>query len=143
MGGVIGQFRGCASKSDAADMVADQTRGKAPSTLRKRARSMLHLMEWPRADSRSMPCSEPDFYEYLKVQKASKAPLSRLKSVLESIRFCRYTFSVNSLDEICRSRRCRGVCMSDTVRPAEQSAPLRVNSESFTIFLKAIRSGML
>ena len=48
VGGVIGQFRGCASKSDAADMVADFTRGKAPSTLRKRARSMLHLMEWLR-----------------------------------------------------------------------------------------------
>ena len=127
VGGVIGQFRGCASKSDAADMVADFTRGKAPSTLRKRARSMLHLMEWLRADSRSMPCSESDFYEYLKVQKVSKAPLSRLKSALESIRFCRHTFSVDSLDEICRSRRCRGVCMSDTVRPAEQSAPLRVD----------------
>ena len=93
VGGVM-----CASKSDAADMVADFTHGKAPSTLRKRARSMLHLMEWLRADSRSMPCSELDFYEYLKVQKASKAPLSRLKSALESIRFCRYTFSVDSLD---------------------------------------------
>ena len=64
---------------------------KSPSTMLKRANSMLRLTQAAASQGLAFPMSESELFE-----KSGGAALSQLRSVMEALTFTRFVFSVSS-----------------------------------------------
>ena len=71
------------------------------------------------------PPSEPDFYQLLKTLRGTQS-YSRLKSIVEAITFCRFSFQLSDLQELVESKRCHGVACKDPGGKLNQAEPLTV-----------------
>eukprot|EP00435_Cladocopium_sp_Y103_P033307 s2858_g8.t1 len=63
----------------------------------------------------------------MKTLKLAGHPASRLKSVLESVTFCRYSFDIPDLHELTVSKRCLGAVVDGVQGKVQQAAPLTVS----------------
>ena len=73
------------------------------------------------------PMSEPDFYRFLKTLKSAGHSTSRLKSLLEAVTFCRYSFHLPELHDLTVSKRCLGAVVDDLPGKVKQAEPLTVS----------------
>ena len=120
-------LKGCDSVNSQLIMLGDVFRGKAPSTLNKRANSMKILCNLLEEMSVAFPCDEPTLYKVLCNLRASGAPPSRGKGILEAIAFVRYTMGILECDSLLKGRRCWGAATSDAPLNRMQSSPLQVH----------------
>ncbi|CAE7938108.1 unnamed protein product, partial [Symbiodinium necroappetens] len=58
-------------------------KGKAPSTILKRARALVLLQDFLNDKNVSFPCLESDVYDFLKTLERDGAPPSRISSIME------------------------------------------------------------
>ena len=107
-------------------MVADVLGSKAPSTLRKRLRSLLKYEVFLQQECKSFPASETFLYRFLCLEREGGASMSSRKSTYEAVVFCRYALGVEELDLCVKSRRCLGSACHGEVRPKNRAAPLTV-----------------
>ena len=117
---------GCDSVNSQLIMLGDVFRGKAPSTLSKRANSMKILGQQLDYIGLKFPCSEPTLYGILCELRRQGAPASRSKGILEAIAFVRYTMGVVECDPLLRGKRCWGASTSDAPLQRNQASPLLV-----------------
>ena len=123
---LVGCLKGCNSTNAQLIMLGDVFRGKAPSTLNKRAGSMKLLCQMLGEQSLVFPCSESQLYGILCELRNGGAPPSRGKGILEAVAFVRYTMGVTACDDLLRGRRCWGAATSDTPLQRKQASPLLV-----------------
>ena len=107
-------------------MVSDVLGNKAPSTLRKRLRSLLKYEVFLLQESVAFPASEAFLYRFLCLEREGGASMSSRKSMYEAIVFCRYALGVEELDLSVKSRRCLGSACHGEVRPKNRAAPFTV-----------------
>ncbi|CAE7194784.1 unnamed protein product [Symbiodinium sp. CCMP2592] len=108
-------------------LLEDFFRGRAPSTLLKRARALAKVANWlQEKGAPAYPISEKLFYEFLRAERALGAPASRLKGFHEAIVFSRFVLGVAGLELATASRRCLGATKSDEPRDRKQAQPLTV-----------------
>ena len=126
-GNILKELQSCEDIDRSCAMMRDIFKGKAPATLRKRARALMYLAAWLEDNRSDMPCTEPEFYEYLVwLRDSCKAPPSRRQAALEGVRFARFVLGVLQLEDICVSRRCRGACKDDLPVQVVQASALTV-----------------
>ncbi|CAE7242883.1 unnamed protein product [Symbiodinium sp. CCMP2592] len=99
---------------------------KAPSTLTKRANSILKIIKVGEAKGLRFPVSEPQLYELLQEAKTGGALPSQLRGVMEGLLFARHVFDIAAFSQIAISRRCWGVGASRIAKTPSKAAPLRV-----------------
>ena len=116
----------CETLEASCELVSHYFSGKAPSTLVKRANSMIFILEQGHKLGYFFPYDERDFYNLLKTLKAADYKSSRLKGVLEAVTLCRYTFNLDTLHNLTNSRRCLGAIAMGPAEKANQAAPLTV-----------------
>ena len=119
-------LRGCESTNAQLIMLGDVFKGKAPSTLAKRANSMKLLGKMLEEIGQSFPCDEPTLYNVLCTLRQQGAPPSRGKGILEAVAFVRYTMGIVECDALLKGRRCWGAATSDEPVQRKQSSPLTV-----------------
>ena len=118
---------GCDSVNAQLIMLGDLFRGKAPSTLTKRANSMKFLCEQLELVGHEFPCTEPALYGILCKLRQQGFPASKSKGILEAIAFVRYCMGVTECDVLLKGRRCWGASTTDTPTQKRQASPLRVS----------------
>ena len=96
---------GCDSVNAQLIMLGDVFRGKAPSTLTKRANSMKILCQQLDNIGLKFPCSEPSLYGVLCELRRQGSPASRSKGIMESIAFVRYTMGILECDQLLKGKR--------------------------------------
>ncbi|CAL1150630.1 unnamed protein product [Cladocopium goreaui] len=116
----------CSAVNESMNLLGDYLSGKAPSTLVKRANSMVFLHTTLQQLGFFWPVGEPDVYRIIKTLHSSGNSTSRLKSILEAITFCRYSFDIEDLHPITVSKRCLGATGGDVANKLNQAAPLTV-----------------
>ena len=116
----------CSTVNESMNLLGDYLSGKAPSTLVKRANSMVFLHTTLQQLGFFWPVDEPDMYRIIKTLHSSGNSTSRLKSILEAITFCRYSFDIEDLHPITVSKRCLGAAGGDVANKLNQAAPLTV-----------------
>ena len=119
-------LQGCDSTNAQLIMLGDVFRGKAPSTLTKRANSMKTLCQMLAQVGLVFPCSEPSLYNVLCELRRQGAPPSKGKGILEAIAFTRYTMGILECDVLLKGRRCWGAATSDEPLQRCQASPLTV-----------------
>jgi hypothetical protein len=119
-------LQGCDSSNSQLIMLGDVFRGKAPSTLNKRANSMKLLCNMLSKVGLDFPCSETSLYGVLCELRRQGAPPSRGKGILEAIAFVRYTMGIVECEPLLKGRRCWGATTSDEPVQRNQASPLRV-----------------
>ena len=117
---------GCDSVNAQLILLGDAFRGKAPSTLTKRANSMKLLCQELERVGLVFPCNEPALYGILCELRRQGAPASRSKGILESIAFVRYTMGVQECDALLKGKGCWGASTSDAPVNRLQASPLQV-----------------
>ena len=116
----------CATASEGLELLGDYMTGKSPSTLVKRANSLIFMQNMLQQLGYFWPMSEPDFYRFLKMLKGAGHSTSRLKSLLEAITFSRYSFHIQDLHDLTISKRCLGAVVDDLPGKVKQAEPLTV-----------------
>ena len=101
-------------------------RGKAPSTIAKRARSMTGLNDFLIKKGETFPCSEASLYQFLKHLEQIGAPKSRISGTLEALNFVRHVMGVLEAEVLLTSRRCKGLGVTEIFKEAKQAPPLKV-----------------
>ena len=115
------------SPEDQVRLLEDFFRGRAPSTLLKRARALARIANWLMESKCSgYPISEKLFYEFLRDERDKGAPASRLKGYQEAIVFSRFVLGVKGLEDASSSRRCLGATKVDLAKDRNQAPPLTV-----------------
>ena len=99
---------------------------KAPQTILKRANSLVKLCGTLHQRGVAFPCSEDQFYVFLRAEIDMKAPSSRMKSYFEALVFCRYVLGVEELQQVIDSRRCLGASSSQMLTCPRQADPFSV-----------------
>ena len=117
-------------------MLRDILSGKAPATLIKRANSMLKYIEKLREAKVQVPGDEPFLYAYFCDLRNSGVALSRLRSIVEAIRFTEFVFGIEGLSQKLLSKRCIGASRRVGETVLKQSDP-------FTVGQLAILHGVL
>jgi len=105
-------------------VLADVFRGKAPGTLLKRVRAIEKICN--HLGPGIFPCSEETIYRFFQFERDHGAPPSRLKSYLEALAFCLYTFSMEELKPVVTSKRLHGCSIPSVPVAAVQASPLTV-----------------
>ena len=123
---VIGQLMQLAPESRGA-MVEDLLGHKAPSTLRKRYRSILGYDGFLRSSGLEFPGTEGVFYLYLCQMRDEGKLASSRKSMLEAITFVRFVLVIQSLASLGESKRCHGSAQQKDFRPRKQASPFTVD----------------
>ncbi|CAE7262322.1 unnamed protein product [Symbiodinium sp. KB8] len=108
------------------EVVSDVLRGKAPSTLLKRARAISGLQAFLAERMISFPCGEKDLYTFLKHMEAEGMAKSRCTGLLEALAFVRHVIGVEEVEELLKSRRCRGVGVVEAFKASKQAPALAV-----------------
>ena len=116
----------CKALDQAYILMSDYLSGKAPATLVKRANSMIYIIDASKRLGYFFPWNEPDFYQLLKTLRSSLVTPSRLKSVVEAVTFCRFSFQISDFQQLVESKRCMGVTNPDPGRKPQQAEPLTV-----------------
>ena len=75
-------------------LISHYLSGKAPSTLVKRANSVIFIMEQGHKLGYFFPYTEQELYGLLKTLKSSGFTSSGLKGVLEALTLCRHVFNL-------------------------------------------------
>ena len=109
------------------EVVSDILRGKAPSTLLKRARALSGLQAFLAERLATFPCDEKDLYAFLKYMEAEGFAKSRCTGLLEALAFVRHVIGVDEVDDLLKSRRCRGVGVTETFKASKQAPALTVD----------------
>ena len=115
-----------ASFVDRAQILVDVFYNKAPQTLLKRVNSLAKLCSTLQEQGIAFPCTEEQFYSFLKHETELKAPASRLKAFFESIVFSRHVLGVEPLQQIISSRRCLGAASNFALGCPNQAEPFSV-----------------
>ena len=105
-------------------ILADVFSGKAPSTLLKRVRAVEKMIS--HLGVGNFPAKEPEVYKFFQFERDRGAPASRLKSFLEALAFCLYTFGMEELRDVVQSKRLHGATVSAVPASIVQAAPLSV-----------------
>ena len=105
-------------------VLADVFRGKAPGTLLKRVRAIEKICY--HLGPGNFPCSEETIYRFFQFERDHGAPPSRLKSYLEALAFCLYTFSMEELKPVVTSKRLHGCSIPAVPMAVVQASPLTV-----------------
>ena len=105
-------------------VLGDIFRGKAPATLLKRVRAVEKFCNF--FGPGGFPCSEESIYRFFQRERADGAPPSRLKSYVEALAFCFYTFSMDELKASVFSKRLHGCTIPATPVAVVQASPLTV-----------------
>ena len=116
----------CVSREDKIEVLGDIMKGKAPSTILKRARALVLLQDFLNDKNVSFPCVESDVYEFLKTLERDGAPPSRISSIMEAPNFVRHVIGVSEIESSCLSRRCKGICTTVHFSEPRQAPPLTV-----------------
>ena len=116
----------CDTASDGLEMLSDYLTGKAPSTLIKRANSRIFMQNMLNQLGYFWTMSEPDSYRFLKTLRSAGHSTSRLKSLLEAVTFCRYSFHLPKLHDLTVSQRCLGAVV-DNLSGKVKAEPLTVS----------------
>ena len=116
----------CPTVNDSMNLLGDYLTGKAPATLLKRANSMVFLHTTLQQLGFFWPLGEPEMYRIIKTLHSTGNRTSRLKSILEAVTFCRYSFDISDLHPITVSKRCLGATGSDFANKLNQASPLTV-----------------
>ena len=66
------------------------------------------------------------YREFFKLERDNGAPPSRLKSYLEALAFCLYTFSMEELKPVVTNRRLHGRSIPAVLTTVVQASPLTV-----------------
>jgi len=104
-------------------MLRDILSGKTPATLIKRATSMLkHLRE----AKIQVPGDEAFLYASFCDLRNSGVALSRLRSIVEAIRFTEFVFGIDGLSQKLLSKRCIGASRRVGETVLKQSDPFTV-----------------
>ena len=111
-------------------MLRDILAGKAPATLTKRANAMLRYIEKLRVAKVAVPGDEAFLYNYFCEMRTAGFSLSRLRSLVESIRFTEFVFGIEGLSQKLLSRRCLGASRRSGETVVRQSDPLTVSQLS-------------
>ena len=109
-----------------AQIMVDVFFNKAPQTLIKRINSASKLCGALTEQGSSFPCSETEFYEFLKFESQRGAPSARLKAFFEAIVFIRHVLGVETLQQIVDSRRCLGAVSQKSFSCPRQASPFTV-----------------
>ena len=109
-----------------AQILVDVFYNKAPQTLLKRVSSLARLCSTLQAQGIGFPCTEEQFYLFLKHETALKVPASRLKAYFESLVFSRHLLGVEQLQQVIDSRRCLGASSSFAPTCPRQAEPFSV-----------------
>ena len=112
---------------------------KGPQTLMKRVNSLVKLCSTLRGLGVVFPCTEEQFYGFLKSEINLKAPASRLKAFFEAIVFSRYVLGIETLQNIVSSRRCLGASLKSALTCPRQAMPFTV--VQLRRFHEILRSG--
>lgn len=133
----------CAIKSavdfrDKAQILVDIFYNKAPQTLMKRVNSLARIVNGLSYSDQAFPCSEGEFYAFVKSESEAGAPTSRLKAYFEAVVFARHVLGVESLQKIIDSRRCYGACNAKQRSDPRQADPFTV--KQMTILHEILRA---
>ena len=123
---VCGELNDCSTLEEACTLISHYLSGKAPSTLVKRANSVIFVMEQGHKLGYFFPYTEPELYSLLKTLKSSGFTSSRLKGVLEALTLCRHVFNLDEIHDLTVSKRCFGAIATGPVEKAKQAAPLKM-----------------
>ena len=107
-------------------MLRDILAGKAPSTLTKRANAMIRYIEKLREARIAVPGDEAFLYNYFCELREAGVPLSRLRALVESIRFTEFVFGIDGLCQKLLSKRCLGASRRTGETVTKQSDPFTV-----------------
>ena len=116
----------CVSRDDKLEVLGDIMKGKAPSTILKRARALILLQDFLADKNVTFPCRESDVYDFLKTLERDGAPSSRISSIMEALNFVRHVIGVSEIESSCLSRRCKGICTTVHFSEPRQAPPLTV-----------------
>ena len=111
-------------------MLRDILSGKFPATLVKRANSMLKYIEKLRDCKVQVPGDEAFLYSYFCELRNSGVAMSRLRSLVEAIRFTEFVFGMEGLCSKLLSRRCIGASRRVGEEVVKQSNPFTVSQLS-------------
>ena len=123
---VCAELSDCETLEEACTLISHYLSGKAPSTLVKRANSVIFILEEGHKLGYFFPYTEREFYSLLKTLSAAGFKSSRLKGVLEALTLCRHVFNLDEIHNITVSKRCFGAIASGPVEKAKQAAPLKM-----------------
>ena len=112
--------------TEKAQILVDVFYNKAPQTPAKRANSLNSLCGALRAVGSSFPCTEEEFYNFLKIEPNKQAPPSRLKAYFEAIVFARHVVGLEELQQVVVSRRCMGASSQRLQSCPRQADPFTV-----------------
>ncbi|CAE7260457.1 unnamed protein product [Symbiodinium sp. CCMP2592] len=117
----------CTEKDQRINVIQDWLHPKAPSTLLKRANSIMGYHKVVGWGDGTFPYREQDVYRYMSDAKAGGAKPSQLKALQEAVIFVRHIFMVPQLDRVIESRRCLGASQRGTVKRGKKRAhPLSI-----------------
>lgn len=116
----------CGSFKEKAQVLVDVFFNKSPQTLLKRVNSLARLTNDLMSKEQTFPCSETDFYAFLKKESGNGALSSRLKAVFEALVFARRILGVAALEDVIASRRCLGAASTNVLSNPRQASPFRV-----------------
>jgi len=128
--------------------ITDAVAYKSTGTLSRWAASLRLYLAWtpPSGGAASWPPSETAGYLYVRSLADSTRTGTRALAFLQAIRFCRYLFGMDVLEELCVSARVRGAALlaSSSRRPLTSKTPLRqVRLLEETVLLSSDRTGRL
>ena len=129
---LVSHLEACVTRQDQLEVLSDTFKGKAPSTILKRARSLSALHAFLKGRGATFPCAEEDVYAFLKQLQRDEAPVSRISAVLEALNFTWHVVGVCELESSCKSRRCKGLGVTECFAEAKQAAALTVK-QLFTL----------
>ena len=96
-------------------------------TLKKRALAVSKICDFiEREIGCQFPCSESDYYTFLRAERSGGAPVSRLRGYNQALNFCLHVLGVEELRDVAVSKRCIGAAKPDNPKDRCQASPLRV-----------------
>ena len=112
---------------DCCEMLSDIFRGRSFVTLKKRALAVSKICDFiEREIGCQFPCSESDYYMFLRSERNLGAPVSRLRGYNQALNFCLHVLGVEELRDVATSKRCIGAAKPDNTKDRVQASPLRV-----------------
>ena len=109
-----------------AQIMVDVFFNKAPQTLIKRVNSICKLCSTMAEMGTGFPCTEEEFYQFLKRESQQGAPAARLKAYFEAAVFVRHVLGIESLQKLIDSRRCLGAVSQKCMSCPRQASPFAV-----------------
>ena len=117
------------------NMLVDVFGVKSPSTLLKRASSILKYLTWftESYDGYAFPLRERTVYDYIRFLESSGGAPTAATSFRESLVFCKHIMGLESADDIISSRRITGAAqrLFSNKRTLQQAPVLKVSTVAY------------